>query len=187
MNMLRELRRAAIFKVGVVLLMVALLQGTVGASPFGAGKFGADVPFGGPTSLSNDLGSNVSLGLTPSGGSYSGTGSHTVIVTSTDVVGYMLYLHSLSSTNMTGGSTNIPTRGNTSDGPLSANSWGYNTTGSTSDFRGMTTYSSLIKQATGPYKNGDATSITYGAKTDVTQAAGAYQISVIYTAVAASP
>src|SRR5438067_1433433 len=137
MVMLMHLRRTSMFKVGLVILMVALLQGTVGASPFGAGVFGADVPFGSETSLSIDLGSNVSMALAPSGGTYVGTGSHVVTVTSTDVVGYMLYVHSLSTTNMTGVSATIPASSNTSAAALSTNSWGYNTSGSTSNFIGM--------------------------------------------------
>jgi len=187
MDMLKQLRRTAIFKVGCVLLVVALMQGTAAASPFGQGVFGADVPFGSDTSLSINLGSNVSLSLTPSGGFYTGSASHTVTVTSTDVVGYVLYVHALGSTDMTGASTTIPVSGNTTDAALSTNTWGYNTTGSTTNFTGMTTYSTAIKTATGPYKSGDPTTVTYGAKTSVTQAAGAYQISVVYTAVASNP
>lgn len=187
MDMLKEFRRSAIFKGGVVLLVVALLQGTVGASPFGQGVFGADVPFGSVTSLSIDLGSDVSIAMTPSGSIFSGTGSHVVTVTSTDVVGYVLYVHSLGSTDLSDGTSTIPASSNTSPAALATNSWGYNTTGSTTNFIGITTYSKEIKATTGPYKNGDATTITYGAKTDITQAASDYEVSIVYTAVAPNP
>lgn len=187
MEVLRQLKRTAVFKVGVVVLTIAMLQGTVGASPFGQGVFGADVPFGSVTSLSIDLGSNVSIPLSPSGNLFTGTGSHTVTVTSTDVVGYKLYVHSLNGTDLSDGTTNIPASGNGSAAPLATNSWGYNTTGSTSDFIGMKTYSVPIKETTGPFKNGDATTVTYGAKTDITKPATSYQVSIVYTAVAPNP
>jgi hypothetical protein len=187
MDSLRRFRQTFLFKAGLVALVVALLQGTVGASPFGQGVFGADVPFGSATSLSIDVGGDVGLALAPSGGTFSGTGSHVVTVTSTDVVGYILYLHSLGATDLSDGTATIPTSANSSPGPLTVNSWGYNTTGSGSDFAGITTYSRPIKTTTGPYKNGDATTVTYGAKTDITQAASAYQVSIVYTAVAPNP
>src|SRR5688500_16678293 len=79
--------------------LVLLSQQSASASPFGQGEFGADVPFGSVTSLTISLGGDVSLALLPDGPDYSGTGSHTVTVTSTDVVGYLLYAHSTGSTN----------------------------------------------------------------------------------------
>ena len=169
---------------GVTLFVVALPQIPVYASPFGWGEFGADVPFGSSTSLSIDLGSNVSLGLAPDGPNFSGTGSHIVTVTSTDVVGYLLYVHATSGTDMVSGSATIPASSNTSAGALAVNTWGYNTTGSTSQFLGMLNSNSLLKDADGPYKNGDQTTITYGALAGPTQAAGAYTVAVTYTAVA---
>lgn len=174
---------------GVVFLLFAVMSiflpvMPVSAQPFGQGVFGADVPFGSATSLSINLGSNVPLNLTPSGSNFSGTGSHTVTVTSTDVVGYYLYAHTTGSTNMTSGSATIAASGNTSDNPLSVGTWGYNTTGSTSNFSGMNATSVLIKDASGPYKNGDGTTVTYGANVSNTQAAGSYTVAVTYTAVA---
>lgn len=154
------------------------------ASPFGQGVFGEDVPFGGGTTLSITLGGNVSLSLTPSGGTVSGSGSHTVTVTSTDVIGYKLYAYVPGSTAMTSGADTIPASGNSSPAPLSTNTWGYNVTGSTTNFIGMLSIPSLIKDASGPFKNGDDTTVTYGALTDVTKAAGSYSVGVVYTAVA---
>ena len=170
----------------IVMLVVGFcgsFQQTVLASPFGQGVFGADVPFGSATSLSIALGGNVSLNLTPSGQYFTASGSHTITVTSTDVVGYRLYAYSPSSTNMAYGSQTIPASSNGSAAALATNTWGYNTDGS-SNYIGMTTTPTLIKDATGPSKTGDNTTVTYGVLTDLAQTAGSYTVSVVYTAVA---
>jgi len=166
------------------IMVCALLPAYAGASPFGQGKFGADVPFGSATSLSINLGGNVALALAPSGGNYAGTGSHTVTVTSTDVVGYLLYAHTTGSTNMTSGSATIAASNNASLNPLSVGSWGYNTTGSLTNFLGMSATGNQLKDAAGPFKNGDPTTITYGALVSNIQEAGGYSVAVTYTAVA---
>lgn len=153
------------------------------ASPFGQGTFGADVPFGSITSLSIDLGGNVSLNLAPDSGDLRGVGSHTITVTSTDVVGYQLFVRSTGSTDLVSGSSSIPASGNSTPSPLAINSWGFNTDAS-SNFVGMTTTPYLIKDSTGPAKNGDTTTVTYSAYTTTTQPAGTYTTSVTYTAVA---
>jgi hypothetical protein len=176
----RKITVAALFAVESLLLSAA----PVSAAPFGQGKFGADVPFGSMTSISINLGGDVALSLAPSGGNFSGNNSHTVTVTSTDVVGYLLYAHTTGSTAMANGSASIPASSNSSDAPLSVGSWGYNTTGSTGNFSGMNATSVLLKDANGPYKGGDPTTITYGALVNNTQAAGTYSIGVTYTAVA---
>ena len=168
----------------IVGLFVLSWQPPVGASPFGQGVFGSNVPFGSVTSLAISLGSNVNVALAPIGGNqFSGTGSHVISVTSSDVVGYSLYTYSPSNTNMVNGSYTIPASGNVSAAPLSVNTWGYNTDGS-SNFKGMTTTPVLLKTATGPYTSGDNTTVTYGVLTNITQGAGSYSISVTYTAVA---
>ncbi|HEX4662481.1 MAG TPA: hypothetical protein VH144_02610 [Candidatus Saccharimonadales bacterium] len=163
------------------------LASSVSASPFGQGKFGANVPFGSATSISINVGSDVPLTLTPSGGNFSGTGSHTVTVTSTDVVGYYLYAHTNGSSNMTNGSATIPASSNSTLLPLSVGSWGYNTTGSTTNFLGMLSSSSLLTDGTGPFTSGDPTTVTYGALVNNVQAAGSYSVNVVYTAVAKNP
>jgi len=156
-----------------------------GASPFGWGKFGANVPFGSSTSLSIALGGNVGITMTPDGSNnFSGTGSHTVTITSTDVVGYQLYVHTTGSTNMSSGSATIPASSNSTAAALALNTWGYNTTGSTTNFLGMLATNTLIKDATGPFTSGDPTTITYGAYAASTQPAGTYSVAVTYTAVA---
>lgn len=156
------------------------------ASPFGWGVFGANVPFGSATSLSIALGGDVAITMAPSGANYSGTGSHTVTVTSTDVVGYQLYVHTTGSTSMTSGSASIPASANSSAAALALNSWGYNTTGSTTNFLGMPATSTLIKNASGPFTSGDPTTVTYGTYVDSAQPAGTYSVAVTYTAVAKS-
>jgi len=169
-------------QLGLAIACCAALQQTVLASPFGEGVFGADVPFGGATSLSIALGGNVSFSLTPSGANFTGTGSHTITVTSTDVVGYKLYVYSTAGTTMANGSDTIPASSNTSPGPLAVNSWGYNTDGS-SNFVGMTTVPAVIKTATGPFKSGDNTTVTYGVLTDIAKSSGAYTATVTYIGV----
>jgi len=176
-------KRRVIFA-SFVMLCALLPAMSATAQPFGQGVFGADVPFGSATSLSINLGGNVPLTLAPSGGNFSGSGSHTVTVTSTDVVGYYLYAHTTGSTSMTSGSATITASSNTSDNPLSVGTWGYNTSGSPSNFSGMNATNVLLKNASGPYKSGDATTVTYGALVSNTQAAGTYTVPITYTAVA---
>jgi len=170
----------------LALLGAIVLQPATFASPFGQGVFGADVPFGSGTSLSIALGGDVSLSLTPSGQNFVGSGSHMLTVTSTDVVGYRLYVYSPGSTNMTNGSETIAASNNTADGTLALNTWGYNTSGSTTDFTGMKTSPIVLKDVNGPFKNGDNTIVTYGVLASGTKSAGQYKVSVVYTAVAKS-
>lgn len=169
----------------VVLACVLFLtfSASVSASPFGQGKFGADVPFGSMTSLGINLGGNVSMILALSGSNLTGTGSHTITVTSTDVVGYQLFARSSGSSNMVNGSAVIPASSNGTPATLALNTWGYNTDGS-ANFIGMKPNPYLIKDTSGPAKTGDNTTVTYGAFTDATQAAGKYTTSVTYTVVA---
>lgn len=187
MHMPRFLARRVVRPIQALLVVVVCmgLGQTVAASPFGQGVFGADVPFGSGTSLSIALGGNVTLNLTPSGNQFTASGSHTLTVTSTDVVGYKLYVYSPGSSTMTNGSETIPASSNTTPGSLAVNSWGYNTDGST-NYLGMTTTPALIKDTTGPSKNGDNTTVTYGVLTDITKGAGSYTVGVVYTAVAES-
>lgn len=153
------------------------------ASTFGAGVFGANVPFGSLTSVSIALSNNVAITMAASGGTLKGTGSHSITVTSTDVVGYDLYINATAATSMNNGSSTIPASANTAVAPLSLNSWGYNTNGSTTDFRGITATQSLINSGTGPFSEGVVTPISYGALIDMNKASGVYAVDVTYTAV----
>lgn len=168
--------------IGVLLLLGMPIPAL--ASPFGWGVFGADVPFGSATSLSISLGGDVAIPLSPNGANFEGSASNTVTVTSTDVVGYYLYAHTTGSSNMTSGSASIPASANVGASTLAVGTWGYNTTGSTTNFLGLGPTSSLLKDAVGPYKNGDVTTVTYGAKVGPTQESGNYSVPITYTAVA---
>lgn len=178
---LRSLAAAA------VLAVLFITPKPVHASPFGQGVFGADVPFGSATSISIALGGDVALNLTPSGAQFSGTGSHTVTVTSTDVVGYLLYARPTNGTNLANGSATITASNNSSAAALAEGTWGYNTNSSTTNFLGMSGGIVELKNASGPYKNGDPTTVTYGALVGATQAAGNYTMAVTYTVVAKNP
>lgn len=157
------------------------------ASPFGQGVFGADVPFGSATSMSIALGGTVNLNVdTPSGGTFSGSGAHTITVTSTDVVGYRLYIYAPGSATMTNGSETVAASGNTTPAGLATDTWGYNTAGSTTNFAGVTTSPKVLKDVAGPHKTGDPTTVTYGVKVSQTKGAGAYATTVVYTAVGKS-
>lgn len=156
---------------------------TVAASPFGQGVFGAHVPFGSVTSMSINLGANVNLTVAPSGPNFVGTGSHTITVTSTDVVGYSLYIYARGSTAMTNGTDTIPASTNGTAAPLAVNTWGYNTNGST-NYLGITNTPALLMTATGPYESGNNTTVTFGVLTDITKSSGTYTTNVTYTAVA---
>jgi hypothetical protein len=152
------------------------------AQPFGTGKYGANVPYGSATSLTISTSGNVAISITPTDSGTLGTATNNVTITSTDVVGYQLYINSLSSTNMSNGAYNIPASGNVVAGSLAVDTWGYNTDAS-SNFVGMTTSQVLIKNATGPFSSGDVTAVTYGVKVDNAKPAGNYSTTVVYTAV----
>lgn len=153
------------------------------AQPFGVGVFGENVPFGSETSISISLDATTNVSLVPSGGTFSGTGTNTVTVTSTDVIGYDLYVNTTSGTSMSNGTDTIAASANSSAAPLVTNSWGYNTTGSTTDFKGMTGTQSLIGGGSGPFTTGTPTTVTYGAVIDITKSAGTYSVGATYTAV----
>jgi hypothetical protein len=173
----------------VILILLSLVLTMVGAlipaisfaAPFGAGIYSADVPYGSQTSLSIATNGNISIPISPASGGTLATGTSTVTVTSTDVVGYKLYLRALGSSNMDNVGTSLPASGNVSAAPLSVDTWGYNTNGS-GNFVGILTTDSLIKSVTGPKKGGDVTTFTYGVNIDLAKPAGNYSASVLYTA-----
>lgn len=152
------------------------------AQPFGKGKYSENVPYGSETSITISTNGNVTIPITPVESGTLGTGSSIVTVTSTDVVGYKLYIRAAgASTNMVNGPDNLPTSANGSPAALATNTWGYNTDGS-SNFVGISLTDSLIKNATGPFSSGDNTTFTYGVKIDNSKPAGNYSTTILYTA-----
>lgn len=158
------------------------LGGEVVASPYGAGKYSADVPYGGQTQLTISTSGNIALNVIPSDAGTLATASGTVTVVSTDVVGYKLYVRSLTSTDMVSGAVVIPASANGSPASLAVNTWGYSLSGG-STFTGMTLSDVLIRSATQPYTSGDITTVTYGVNVNNAKKAGSYSNSVVYTAV----
>jgi hypothetical protein len=172
----------------IVLLLIGFLTAALlpaaasNASPYGAGKYSAVVPYGGQTNLTISTSGNVSIPITPGSSATLATAAGTVTVVSTDTVGYKLYIRALGSANMTSGANTIPASGNGAAAALETNTWGYNLDAST-NFVGMTTSDVLIRTGTGPFESGDVTTVTYGVKIDQSKAAGSYSTTVIYTAV----
>jgi hypothetical protein len=162
--------------------VIVTLATPVSAAPFGLGVFGENIPFGAVTSLSMAINGTVDLQLAPTGNSLEAADSHDVVVSSTDVVGYKLYVYALSSTNLESGSDSIPASGNVTPNTLTLNSWGYNTDGS-SNFVGMMLTPREIKSASGPYTNGDTTTVTYKALVPQSTPEGSYTTTIVYTAV----
>ncbi|MDQ5972556.1 MAG: hypothetical protein QG553_715 [Patescibacteria group bacterium] len=178
-NRLRGLR----LLIGLASLWITVgLPVMVWAQPFGTGKFGANVPYGAATSLSISTGGNVLIQVTPTDSGTLGTANNAVTVTSTDVVGYKLYIRSLSSTDMANGAFTIPASANGLPASLATNTWGYNTDAG-ANYVGITASDVLIKNGIGPFSSGDTTTVTYGVKVDNSKPAGNYTSTVVYTAV----
>ncbi len=162
------------------------------AQPYGVGKYGANVPYGSQTSLTISTSGNVPIPITPtptgtleldgSDGYEVETGTSAVTVTSSDVVGYKLYIKSVNTTNLVNGGVNIAASGSSSPAELGVNTWGYNTDAS-NNFVGTTLADVLIKTGTGPHTSGDVTNVTFGVKIDNAKPAGNYSNVVEYTAV----
>lgn len=169
-----------------VLMMLGylLLQQPAYASPFGQGDFG-DSTFGSLTSLSMSFSSDVIISLSLNGGVYEGHGSHNVTVTTNSAPGYRLYVHSPVNSNMTlaGGGDTLTASNNASPAALASNTWGFNTSGSSTNFQGILTTPTQIKITSEPYTSGDITSVTYGAKASTIKSAGRYTANVVYTAI----
>jgi hypothetical protein len=164
------------------LVFISTLDGLSYASPYGQGNYSADVPYGSQTSLTINLGSNVSFNLTPSGSNYSAYGSQTIAVTSTNVVGYQLYIYSPTSTSMIDGPNTIPASSNVTEAPLAVNTWGYNSDNS-GNYIGLTTTPALLENYSGPSEIASDTTVNYGVLASGTQAAGSYSATVTITAI----
>jgi hypothetical protein len=161
-------------------LMPFVASSGVFAQPYGTGAYDANVPYGNQTSITISAG-NVSIAATASNTGQLSTASGNVVVTSTDVVGYKLYISAIGSTSLTASGATIPASGNVTAAALSTNTWGYNTDAST-NFIGLTTTNTLLKSFTGPTTTGDTTAVTYGVKLDFSKQAGSYSTTVLYTA-----
>ena len=169
----------------VALIATVFVSPFVSAQPYGKGIYNENVPYGDETSLSIATASNVYISdITPVPGGTTGTGTSNVNVTSTDVIGFKLYVRSLASTDMDNLGAVIPASANTfgSPGALTVNTWGYNINGS-SNYAGMTLLDQEVKSVLGPASGGDLTTFTYGMRVDLLKPAGDYTTSVVYTAV----
>lgn len=175
-------KRFYFVQVAVALWITVFACFPVAAQPYGKGKYDANVPYGSATSLTISTTGNISIQITPTDSGALGTALNTVTVSSTDVVGYDLYIRSLSSTDMVNGPYSLPASANGLPAALAANTWGYNTDAS-ANFVGMTGTDVLIRTLTGPATSGDDTNVTYGVKVDNSKPAGSYSTTVVYTAV----
>ncbi|NCQ54550.1 hypothetical protein COV88_02365 [Candidatus Saccharibacteria bacterium CG11_big_fil_rev_8_21_14_0_20_41_19] len=177
----------------LALINVLALSAVSYAQPYGVGLYSENVPYGSETSLTistDAVGGNVAIPtITPIDGGALGTATNIVTVTSTDVMGYKLYIGAATSTSMDNLGTPLLTSANAYSNPATnpledVNRWGYNVDGSIVNFCGMPLDSSrqLIKTVTTPI-SGDNTTITYGMKIDMAKPAGNYSVGVVYTAV----
>lgn len=169
--------------IAIFVLLVTLCPMVAHAQPYGFGKYNENVPYGSETSITISTDGNVTIPITPTEAGTLATSSGTVTITSTDVVGYKLYIRSAGgSTDMINSPDAIPTSGNGSPAALAVNTWGYNTDGS-SNFVGISLTDALVKNTSGPFTSGDNTTFTYGVKLDNSKPAGNYTTTVMYTAV----
>jgi hypothetical protein len=166
----------------IVLSVGTLVPSTSYAQPYGKGIYNANVPYGGQTELSIATSGNINIPITPTTSGVLATGTSVVTVTSTDVMGYKLYIRALNSTDMNNLGSLLPASANGSPAPLAINTWGYNVDAST-NFAGITLTDTLIRSITIPASSGDITTVTYGMKLDLAKPAGNYVATVVYTAV----
>lgn len=152
------------------------------AQPYGKGVYDVNVPYGSQTSLSISTDGDVNIPITPTTTGVSATGTSQITVTSTDVMGYKLYIRALNSTDMNNLGTALPASSNGTPDALATNTWGYNTDAST-NYVGITLSDVLIRSISVPASSGDITNVTFGIKLDLAKPAGNYVASVVYTAV----
>lgn len=172
------------FLLGLIYLLIFLgiSVGSLYAQPYDVGVYNADVPYGGGTGISITTSGDVSVAVSPSDGGTLASSSSNITVTSSDVVGYKLYLRALGGMALSDGGNDIPASGNITPGALTSGTWGYNIDNST-NFVGITGSDVLLKDANGPFTTGDITTVYYGVKTDYSTPAGTYNTAVIYTVV----
>lgn len=180
-----NMRRMIVRTIVSILLMCLLITPLSYAQPYGIGKYGI-ITYGNLTSLSINTSGNINItNITPTDSGTLGTGTSTVTVTSTDVVGYKLYIQALNGiTYMNNLGTHLDASANAypSSTNLSTNTWGFNTD-SSSNFAGITNSDVQIDSVTGPITSGHITSIKYGVNINTSKPAGNYSAQVVYTAV----
>jgi len=177
------MRLKLIIAVSAISTIAIITSNNVAAQPYGAGTYNSTTPYGGETSLSISTASAVNFTINPASNGAFSSASGAVTVYSTDVSGYKLYIRAIGTSAMTMPGSTIPASANATPAALGLNTWGYNTTGSTTLFTGVTTTDSLLKNASGPYSAGDATTVTYGLNLDLSKPAGSYAANLVYTAV----
>ena len=165
----------------LTVLLSLFVPSTSYAQPYGKGIYNADVPYGNQTSLSISTDGNVEIPITPTSSGASASGTSQVTVSSTDVMGYKLYIRALDNTYMDNLGDQLPASANGSPAPLAINTWGYNTDAS-SNFVGITLSDVLIRSNSSPVTS-EITTVTYGISLDMAKPAGNYTASVVYTAV----
>lgn len=164
------------------IVMSILVTSPCLAQPYGKGIYDSNVPYGDQTSLSIATNGNVSISITPSSSGQLSKNTSTVIITSTDVVGYKLYIRALNGTFLDSSGSQIPASLNESPSSLAVNSWGYNLDAS-DNFVGITTSDILIKSTAMPVSFGENTNVTFGVYMDLTKTPGNYSTDIVYTAV----
>lgn len=177
------MKKIIISGTAVVVIITTLIYVPVSfAQPYGKGTYNANVHYGDLISLSIATSGNINIPITPASEGTLATGTGTVTVTSTDVMGYKLYIRALNNTDMNNNGTLLPASANATAANLAVNTWGYNTDAS-NNFVGVSLNDVLIRSVTTPASTGSVTTITYGIKLDLTKPAGSYTTTVVYTAV----
>jgi len=172
-----------IFFVFVLAIIGAFVISNVSfAQPYGKGLYGI-VTYGNETSLTISTDGNINIPtITPTNNGTLGTGNSTVTVVSTDVMGYILYVRALTSTNMDNLGTPLPSATFSYPG-ATKNVWGYNTD-MTDSYTAMSLTDAQIYSTTQPTSiTGHNTVVKYGLYVDFAKPAGNYAVDVIYTAV----
>jgi len=176
----------------VVAMCLYLYAGVALASPYGAGLYNENVPYGSATSISLTTSGTVALLATPGGATV--TNTDTVTVTTSDVDGYILNLKD-NDTNLNlvkVGDTIVPTSGTFAvPAAIDSDSWGYRiSTFAPDTYAGITSSAGAgdnIRTRTGPYTSGDQTIVTYAVKVSATKTSGLYTDTVLYTATGQTP
>lgn len=177
------MKKTTLFLHFILTIIICILMPSASyAQPYGKGLYNADVPYGSQTALSIATSGDINIPITPTDDGVLATGASVVTVTSTDVMGYKLYIRALSDTSMDNLGTLLPASANSSPAALTINTWGYNIDAS-NDFVGIALIDTLIRSITVPASSGDITTVTYGINLDISKPAGNYIASIVYTAV----